>query len=490
MAGMPKATKWTRLRSLSVWVLLILLIPFVIFFSGSAPGRLGGAAGKIFGRVIPRDTYDLQRTWLLMKLSGSTGQLPPEILYPLIEPQVWRNLLLIEEAKREHLRVSDQDLAAFIQQVPGFQEAGRFRRDYYQGYLRAKGMSPSLFEQLIRNDLIIDRLLDSVRATVSVTEREVRSAFREASERLSASVFLFEPSAYLDQAGASLTEEALRAFYDAHPQELRLPAQMTIEYVGASRRDLDEEHAARTLTALALDLQEDVAAKRSFDEIAASRALTVRVAGPFPTEGPFRLDGHDPALLEAAATLQEGQMTDVVETDAGVSLGRVTKQIAPRLPPFDEIRAAIRERLMQERSRSAAKASADALHARLKAQRAAGLRFEEAFLAAGAPPGRPATFTRTAPIEPLGSVPALNAAAFDTPLGALTEVIDTPAGWVLLRPEARIPADDGKFAGAEAGLREDTLKTKQHEHVQEWLSALEARAKIQRFLEAPPPASK
>lgn len=489
MAGMPNATKWTRLRSLSIWVLLILLIPFGLFLSGSAPGRLGGAAGKIFGRAISQEAYDLQRTWLFMKLSSSVTELPPEVLSPLLEPQIWRNLLLIEEAKRERLRVSDQELAAFIQQIPAFQEAGLFRSDYYQGYLRAKGMSPSLFEQLVRNDLIIDRLLDSVTATVTVTEEDVRAAFRRASERLRASLFLFEPSAHLDQAGASVTEEDLRAFYEAHPEEFRLPAQMSLEYVGAFRQELDEQQAARALTALALDLAEDVATKRSFDEIAASRALTVRSTGPLPVEGPFGLDAPDPALLEAAASLQEGQTTGVVETDAGVSLGRVTKRIAPRLPPFDEVRAAIRDRLIQEQSRNAAKAAADALHARLKAQRSAGLRFEEALLAAGAGPGRPVTFTRTEPIEPLGSAPALNAAAFDTRLGELTEVIDTPSGWAFLRPEARMPADESAFADAEAGLREETLKQKQREHAQAWLTALEARAKIQRFVAAPPSAS-
>ena len=40
----------------------------------------------------------------------------------------------------------------------------------------------------------------------------------------------------------------------------------------------------------------------------------------------------------------------------------------------------------------------------------------------------------------MGAVSAVNEAAFRTPLGSLTDPIDTPKGLVILRPDERLPA--------------------------------------------------
>lgn len=522
---MAKPNKWTILRRRVIWILVLLLVPsFILFFhaTGQAPlGRPDKSAGTIFGAAVPWETFDQHRSWVFVKVSNSLKGFPPELLNSIVEQQVWRDLLLLAEAKRQRLRVADQDLATFIQAIPAFQDNGRFRADFYHGYLRSQGMSPKTFEDLVRNDLLIERLVDSVKASVTVSEEEVRAAYEEANERRQGSLFAVESGAYRKVAAAAITDEEIRSYYDAHPDEFRIPEQVRLDYAGATRDELaaaespseeeltafyqthqaefddasgqpqpfdavreqvrqriTDERARKALTALALDLEADLAAKFLFEEIVATRSLTPHAAGPLPVNSQGGSAGVEPAVLEAVEGLPEGVLSAVIETALGVYVARVTQRIPAHLPPLEDVRARIQEQLITTRARDAAKRAAEALRAALQDRRAAGFRFEEAVLSAGVGPARPVRLARTGPIETLGDAPAVNTAVFATPLGELTEILETPGGFVVVRPEAHLPADPAKFADVQETLRKQTMEKQQQDHVAEWFKDLEARAKV------------
>lgn len=524
--AMAKPNKWTILRRRVIWILVLLLVPsFILFFhaTGQAPlGRPDISAGTIFGAAVPWETFDQQRAWVFVKVSNSLKGLPPELLNSIVEQQVWRDLLLLAEAKRQRLRVADQDLAAFIQTIPAFQDNGRFRADFYHGYLRSQGMSPKTFEDLVRNDLLIERLVDSVKASVPVSEEEVRAAYEEANERRQGSLFAVESGAYREEAAAAITEEEIRSYYDAHPEDFRIPEQVRLEYAGVTRDELaaregppseeeltafyqthqaefddaagqpqpfdavreqvrqrvTDERARKALTALALDLEADLAAKFLFEEIVATRSLTPHAAGPLPVNSQGGSAGVELAVLRALEGLPEGALSGVIETALGVYVARVTQRIASHLPPLEDVRVRIQEQLITTRARDAAKGAAEALRATLQDRRAAGFRFEEAVLSTGVGPARPVQLARTGPIETVGDSPAVNTAVFATPLGELTDVLETPGGYVFVRPEEHLPADPAKFADVQEALRTQTTEKKQQDHVAEWFKDLEARAKV------------
>ena len=102
---------------------------------------------------------------------------------------------------------------------------------------------------------------------------------------------------------------------------------------------------------------------------------------------------------------------------------------------------------------------------------------EESAIKAGAARVWSPSLTRTSSLDELGSVAAVNEAAFGTPIGSLTQAIETPHGAVIVRPEERIEADQSAFAQAQTSLREQLLEQKQSEHLQNWLKELRARAK-------------
>jgi len=526
----------TLRRRVSLIVALVIILPFMVFFSatGRAPSRgPGGAAGVMFGKPVPWETFQEEQGWMGRRLEEPLAGLPESLRPTFVRQYTWERLMLLAEAQRQHLRVADTELAGFIQQIPAFQENGRFLPERYQRYVRAIGTTPQAFEASLRRDLLLEKLLNAIKTSVTVTDDEVKAAYTAAREQLRASLILIDPASFRTDAASGLTEEAVRADYDAHPNAVRVPEQIALEYAGASRDELlahdqpsdaevtayyadhrdrwtkadgtpkpieevrdtvrqalQEERVHKQLTVLALDLQDDVDAHVPFDEIVKTRALVRHAAGPLPADSFGGPGAPEPAVLQAVAGLKEGETSEVIRGDAGVYLARVTQRIASRVPPFEEVHGEIRERLVTSRAGDAAAAHAHTVREQLQDALKNGTSFDEAARTLGLSPIQPPPFTRTDPIEPLGPVPAVNAAAFAAVDGALTDVIETPSQLVLIMAHERLAPDAASFTKDEqARLREETLAKKQQARTAEWMAELKSRAKLQSFLDDAPSGS-
>jgi peptidyl-prolyl cis-trans isomerase C len=73
-----------------------------------------------------------------------------------------------------------------------------------------------------------------------------------------------------------------------------------------------------------------------------------------------------PAFDAVLFALGEGTVSDVIESEHGLHLLRVSRKIPAGPPPFDEIRDQIHQGLMQRRSREAIEALVDSLRARAR----------------------------------------------------------------------------------------------------------------------------
>ena len=512
-------------QRITLAIAVIIVLPFVIFFSGGWRGPSkgpGGSAGLLFGRRIPWETFQEERAWLRHQMGERL-----DTFGPFLNQLIWERLMLLAEAQRQRLGVSDVELASFIQRLPAFQDNGRFFPERYRRYVGALGTTPRAFEELLRHDLLIEKLLNSVRSAVFVTDDDVKAAYVAAHERLKASLILVAPSSFTQEVATGVTEDAIRSEYEAHPDEVRIPEQLVVEYAGASReallpqiqpsdkdlatfyedhrqefthpdgttqpleeardavrRRLQEERLHKQLTALSLDLQDDLESKLSFEEIVKTRALIVHQAGPLAADNVWSAGELDPEILQAIGGLREGEMSGVIQSDHGVYLARVTKRIPSRLPALEEVREQIRQRLIATRSRDAARDRAKMVRAELQEQLTAGHSFEDATTAVGVSIAQPTSFTRTDPIDPLGAAPAVNAAAFAAPMGQLTDVLETPSHFVMVMVHERIPPDEAAFTAEEhEKLHQQVLSERQQTHIVQWLAELRSRAKLQSFVE-------
>lgn len=81
--------------------------------------------------------------------------------------------VLYVAAKDAGIRVSDEELNDYISTQSVFQRDGVFRKDVYLNVLAGNYMTPKYYEETIRRDLMVKKLVSIVQATVDLTGPEV-----------------------------------------------------------------------------------------------------------------------------------------------------------------------------------------------------------------------------------------------------------------------------------------------------------------------------
>lgn len=518
-------------RRLSWIIAGSLLLPLAFYFQGSSrnPARgPGGAAGMMFGKPVPWDVFQAERAQLRRVFEQQFGGVP-DMLLPMLTQSTWDRLLLVEEAKRRRIPLADRELIDAIQQDPGFHKGGRFDLPTYRALLRAQGMAPQAYEERVRQFLLGQKLMQSITEAITVTDEEVEAAYRLQHEQRRALIVLVRPTAFLEEAAAALTDQDLRGAYDAHPDWVRVPEQLTLEYAGLStdeaaaavtptdeqiasyyaerseeflredgtpkpledvrgeiQQQLAADGARRRLNALLSDLEEDLEATRPFEEMLAARGLIARTAGPLAIDSAWAPTGPDPAFLDALRELPAGATSGVIELANGMYVARLITRIPSKIPPFEEVQQTVRQRLAAEHSRGMAQERAAALHARLSQRMTQGWRFEEAVVAEPWMPSVSATLSRGSAVDSaIGAVPEINQAVFATTVGQLSQLIETQAGFTFVRPEAVLPLDLAALTAQKETFQQDVLTRKRSEQFEAWMKDLRARAKLQSFVDLP-----
>jgi peptidyl-prolyl cis-trans isomerase D len=104
-----------------------------------------------------------------------------------IKQQVLQELigrkLVLQEANRMGFRVSDDEVRDKIRELPYFQKDGKFDASYYEQVLSANRLSPSTFEDSMREDLIRGQFFGFMKSRARVSETEVQNEFLASENR-------------------------------------------------------------------------------------------------------------------------------------------------------------------------------------------------------------------------------------------------------------------------------------------------------------------
>jgi peptidyl-prolyl cis-trans isomerase D len=141
------------------WTLLT-LVCIVFVFVGFSPdssflGR-GGAAAEVNGDAISLRDYKELLDRLESNQSGDR-EARRQNQETAVNILVSRSLI-VQEAERLNIHVSDQEVAQELLNIEPFFEDGQFSRLRYKTYLRQARLTESEFEDRIRRDLIIQKM--------------------------------------------------------------------------------------------------------------------------------------------------------------------------------------------------------------------------------------------------------------------------------------------------------------------------------------------
>ncbi len=238
------ALKWLRdnLRHLKfiLWgvVAVFVLLVFVDWGAGgSGPGGGAAAAVRVGKTTISRQDFLSQMRRLEQQYSQQFGDQWSEIkdqvnLFDETMAYLTNRILLLDEAERVGIRVSEAELQSDILSMPLFQdENGTFvgpetYERILRGYLQ---MTPQEFERAHAEDLTLNKLTSMMRRGVFVTDAEVERSIRRARELADFDAVLLSYERFLSE--VKLTEDEARAHYEISVEDYARPEQRVIRYL-------------------------------------------------------------------------------------------------------------------------------------------------------------------------------------------------------------------------------------------------------------------
>ena len=365
--------KFLRSQSQTVLVLILVVIGGSFLFYGNVGNLLTSSTGRgsDFGRIDNQDLsvaelYQAVRTTRdALVMAGHAEQLNQPGGRAALAEEAWRQLLLLHEADRLHVEISDQELIDYIQNQSIFQKDGVYSPDLYQKQMTLLQnnlhISPDAFETVVRNSLRTDAVSRALFSPVRAGGANVDAEYGKYFGPTQVSVVTFDPKTVA--ATVPVTPDEIQAEYKAHPDdpEYRTPEKRKVDYVMLSLTPDDAKKPAKekatAIEALgekaldfALSLQPDPGnggtsqtALPDFKSAAQKKGLSVQTTDFFANDTPPSGMAPSPAFNNAAFSLtKDDPVSKVVELDNGVAVLHLDDiQMRSRQAPAPKALAAV-----------------------------------------------------------------------------------------------------------------------------------------------------
>lgn len=311
--------------------------------------------------------------------------------------------LLLNEARRLGLETPDEVVRRQIASEAGFQREGRFDYELYRDLLSRSGLSPSSYEEGVREDLLLEIWRRMVSAGVIVDKEEVDRLLRMETEQVEVVLAPLRLNRF--PAAPPAKEETLRSWHAAHADDFVRPRRLRIRYLSLALRDLltqveipqrmveryyerNRENYTKPARVRARHLlvrltQEATPEATRVAEEKIARAKAALEAGtPFEKVaqqhsedfskerggdlGFFTAKDMYPAFSTAAFALQPGQRSDTVRTPFGLHLIQVVAREKEQLRPLEELQEEILRQLQERRAEARLDATLNRMPARIR----------------------------------------------------------------------------------------------------------------------------
>lgn len=234
-------------RTKAIWLIVTVatVFTFIIGFSffgsmgsDSTRARQSGSYGEINGEKVTKEMWQGALSAAVQAYRQQYNSDPVDRDLKSVEQRAWRTLvnerLFAQTAKGAGIRISDNDVVLGMRTTPptllysmeAFQTDGKFDPAKYQAALGNPNIDWSPFEDQLRQELPVRRLQERLMSSLKLSEAELKQAFRDRFERLTALVVQVPPA---DTGSAAGTPAELQAVYDKYRSRMASPARSQLE---------------------------------------------------------------------------------------------------------------------------------------------------------------------------------------------------------------------------------------------------------------------
>ena len=495
---MRKHHKWLMI------VIAVLAIPFIFYFNKSDFSKERQTdLGRIYDRPVTIVEFQRSvRLWTLAQMMGMNSLVQDMMMRPMSQDEAYVNfafnrVVLDHEARTLGIRPTTPEIVAFVKTLAPFQGTNGFDpakyTEFVQNRLPALGFNEAQIEEVVSDQLTLNRLKDLLGAGLHVAESETTEYYNQAYGKLNVAVVRFRNEDF--QKNVKVSDEEIAKYFEAHKAELNTEEKRKVEFVVFSLSEEEKKLAGKER----VDALQKVANRANdfvqgtLDKAAKFSDVAQKFQTPVLVTGEFTAAVPDPQLASvrqlsqyAFQLKQQEPVSDALQGgDSFYVLHLLNVAPARPLTP-DEAKPKITDTLTKEKLRQLVAARASDVSRTIREAMKVNTPLDTALAQLGLQAERIPQFsivenpTPTPPTpnpqEPppekkpeTADLQTIKGAIRDLNPGDASDFVPTPTGGLVAVVEKREPGDPAGYAAAKATFEKNYLQSKRMVVFDEWL---------------------
>lgn len=503
------------------WALVILILPaFCLWGLG---GYLGDEsrkpAGMMHGKKITAGEFANVKSACMINALIVYGRRFNDLSQYLdFNKQAWDRMLLLDEAKRLGITISNDELAAQLRNL--FSAGGEFSKSRYDEFIKNSGINPLTLEKNVRETMMIGRLTRTVADSAVISNKEIDEALERINEKRTVDYVTLKDATYKKD-DLFVSEPDLQKYYAENSWQFRVPEKVKADYlvigIDAFKKKLTisdkevsdfynankeifkdqktgaivpfekikDEMKTRLLDQKAMDLAFEKATDISIallhkpDLAAAAKENGLAVqATDFLTQGQ-EIPGIESAaeFIAAAFETPVGKISNALKTPKGFYIVGTKERKPSYLPPLADIKEKVAAKVREQRNAELLKENADKIAQGLREKvQKDKLPFTQAAKSMGLDVQQTVPFKMTDQLDSLS--PREKEAAFTIYRGEVSAPVRGADCYTILSVEEIDKPDLAKLQEERSKLRDNLLNIKRDKVISMWYRALRQKAQM------------
>ena len=512
--------------------ILIIVLVFIFWGVGSGTNDNLNTIATVNDEAIPYEEFQKTYEQLATQYQDQFGGSLPKGLLESLDlnsqalEQLIQRTLLRQGAREMGILISDLEVQQAVEKMEAFRTNGIFNVEQYQNILSSSGMTPSSFEDTMRTDLLAGKVLQHLSRFAKLTPLEVNEQFNFDSEEINIEYVSFSGADFKEK--IEISEEELRSFYEKNKDNYMTDSQVKLDFLlfpyitdakpviadeemesfyrqNFSRYRIPEQRNARHILIKTTEddsedvLSEKLARAEQVLELAKSGEDFAELAKQY-SEGPTGPRGGDlgsftqgrmiKSFDDAAFAMNEGEISDIVETQFGFHIIKLEKIVPAYTRTLEEVKDEIASQLQGQKASELAFNKATEAYENIILAGSLG-KFSEQN--ADITVEKTNFFPKKSPeksgfTEGMVSEPAFLNAAFTLNKGELSSLIETAKGYAIIFAADKKNPEVALLDDVKDRVQQDSIDAKSETMAQEaaesMLSALKEQDEVDLASEA------
>ena len=430
-----------------------------------------------------------------------------------LEKQVLNQLidqkLLMQEIKKQRIKISDKEIIDRIKQDPVFKnKKGGFDKAKFEQYVN--GIPASQWQKIengIRKSLALEHLWLKVTDPVMISDKEVLDEFMLKNEKVKINYICFNTDEFKTQ--ISLDDEDIIGYFSKNKKEFKQPDRINIEYVlikpeefkekievsdDEIKKYYEENKETKPLKQVtsqikeklikgkteqlaedrAYDLSIDLGEENKWEEVLKKENLSSKHTGYFAEREEISGIGYSREFSQSAFSLSKDDISDPVKTAKGFCILKLVDLKPSHIPDqIEEVKDEVRNRLTTLKSEELAEKKADEFIEKSQSVKNIGKLAKKS----GYEVKQTDFFERGVHAKDIGYAPKLIAEAFLLKKGDIKKASESQDIFVIELVE-RKAADKEEFNTQKEQIKQTLLQKKKQSVYEKWFKNLKQEAKI------------